>query len=46
MKTFLELPALSEGESIDRSMASPDNEPEMQSFDFPFVISLDKLLNK
>ena len=34
------------GESIDRSMDSPHNAPEMQSFDFSFVISLDKLLNE
>ena len=31
---------------IHRSPDSPHNEPEMQSFDFSFVISLDKLLDQ
>ena len=44
-KTLLELPAFSEGE-IHLSPYSPHYEPEMQSFDLSFVISLDKLLNE
>ena len=43
-KTLLELPAFSEG--IQLTPDSPHNEPEMQSFDLSFVISLDKLLNE
>ena len=43
-KTLLDLPAFSEGNPSVTD--SPHNEPEMQSFDLPFVISLDKLLNE